>query len=72
MEGEGYLHMLGGIYQCSSCVCYVGQAEQLSKDTTQALAPDVPSIHGPLNLVASQVRISFPFLSSPLVVFSVA
>jgi hypothetical protein len=60
----------GGRYQCSACVCCAGQPEQLSEDTTQALAPDAPSIHGPLNLGASHVRISFPFLSSPLVVFS--
>jgi hypothetical protein len=48
------------------------QAEQLSEDTVQAPTPDAPSIHGPLNLGASQVRVSFPFLSSPQVVFSLA
>jgi hypothetical protein len=64
--------MVGGRYRCSAYVYCAGQAEQLSEDTAQAPAPDSHSIHGTLNLGASQVRISFPFLSSPLVVFSLA
>jgi hypothetical protein len=64
--------MVGSRYQCSTCVCCADQAEQLSEDTTQAPAPNAPLIHGPLNLGGSQVRITFPFLSSPIVVFSLA
>jgi hypothetical protein len=52
--------------------CCVGQAEPLSEDTAQTPTPDAPSIHGPLNLEASQVRISFPSLSNHLVVFLLA
>jgi hypothetical protein len=71
-DGGVSQQMVGGRYRCSACICCAGQAEQLSEDTAQAPAPDVPSIHGHLNLRASQVRISFPFISSPLVVFSLA
>jgi hypothetical protein len=70
--GGGVSQQMVGIrYQRSACVCYAGQAEQLSEDTAQAPTLDAPSIHRHLNLGSSQVRISFPFLS-PLVVISLA
>jgi hypothetical protein len=73
VERDGYLsEMVGGRYQCYACVCYASQSEQLTEDAAQAPSPDAPSIHGPLNLGASQVRISLPFVFSTLGVFSLA